>query len=84
MTPHKKDDPSPVFKFIAGMVLALTTAVLVGLAIFKGADFNGYLVLAAGIPSITALIMISDKVRDWLLSLASKLPFVSYTKKEDK
>jgi len=85
MTPRKKEnDPSPVFKFVAGMVLALTTAILVGLAIYKGTSFDGWVVLAAGIPSITAMIMMSDKLRDWVLGIASKLPFVNYTQKEDR
>lgn len=73
-------DPTPVMKFVAGMLLFLTTAGLVALAIFKGRDFSVWLVLAAAVPSIAALIMMFDTVRQAVLSIASALPFVKYQK----
>lgn len=78
-TRKEKEDPTPVMKFVAGMLLFLTTAVLVGLAIFMGREFNMWIVVAAAVPSIAACIMMFDTIRSAILKIASKLPFVKYT-----
>jgi hypothetical protein len=78
------NDPTPVMKFVAGMILLFTTVGLVALAIFKGREFNMWIVTAAAIPSIASLIMMSDKIRDAVLSIASALPFVKYKTPDGK
>lgn len=80
MTDDTHNDPTPVMKFVAGLLLFLTTAGLVALLIFKDHAFDLWTVAALGVPSLGLLIMLFDGVRAKILDFASWLPFVKYQK----
>lgn len=80
MSDDTHNDPTPVMKFVAGVLLFLTTAALVALLIWKGRAIDVWTVAALAVPSIGLFIMLFDGVRAKVLEFASWLPFVKYQK----
>jgi peptidoglycan/LPS O-acetylase OafA/YrhL len=69
-------------KFVAGVLLFLTIAALIGLMIFKGRAFDMWTVVALAVPCLGLLIMLFSSVREKILDFASWLPFVKYQRPE--
>lgn len=84
MSDETHNDPTPVMKFVAGCLLFLTIAILIGLMIWKGRAIDKWTVLALAVPCLGLLVMLFDGVRNAVLSIASALPsrLVKYEKPE--
>ncbi|HNB58688.1 MAG TPA: hypothetical protein PK308_00145 [Phycisphaerales bacterium] len=82
MSPDSHSDPTPVMKFVAGVLLFLTISALVALLIWKGTAITWPVIAALGVPCFGLLIMLFDSVREKVLDVASWLPFVKYQKPE--
>jgi hypothetical protein len=74
------NDPTPVMKFVAGVLLFLTISALVALLIWKGREITWPVTAALAVPCVGLLIMLFDSVREKILDVASWLPFVKYRK----
>lgn len=83
MTDETHSDPTPVMKFVAGVLLFLTIGALIALMIFKEHAFDMWTVIALAVPCLGLFIMLFDGFRAKVLDVASWLPFVKYQKPND-
>jgi hypothetical protein len=83
MSPDSHNDPTPVMKFVAGVLLFLTISALVALLIWKGTAITWPVIVALAVPCCGLLIMLFDGVREKVLDVAAWLPFVKYRRPGD-
>lgn len=70
-----------LFKAVATFLFVSTVLLLILMVIYDR-DFSMWSVLAAAIPSIAALIMMFDSIRNAIVDIAHKLPFIPFNKND--
>ena len=76
-----ESNPGIVFKLL-GALLIFTTIVISVLLVFLEIELNKYHIILASVNLVGGFAMLSDRVRDSILNLADKLPFVPYKQPE--